>query len=246
MGTAKPLVKIAIAGDFDRAKHSHWATEAALFHAGARVNIAVEPRWVGTRDLEADAAARLADFDGVWGAPGSPFASFAGMLRGIQWSRESSTPYLGTCAGFQYALIEFTRNVLGVRDANTAEEDPTTQNVVITPVECPLPGRASGAPRLGGADVAMPSPGTSFERLCGVGERREEYFCNFETNAGFIPRWQAAGLRVAALGPRGEMRAFELSSHPFFLATLFQPQLSSSFASPHPVIEGFLRACAND
>src|SRR5689334_10951171 len=121
-------VKIAIIGDFDRAKHSHWATEAALFHAGARTNIAVEPQWIRTRDLETDAA-RLAGFDGAWGAPGSPFASFAGMLRAIQWSRESSTPYLGTCAGFQYALIELTRNVLGVRDANTAEEDPATQNI---------------------------------------------------------------------------------------------------------------------
>jgi CTP synthase (UTP-ammonia lyase) len=245
VSTAKPLVKIAIAGDFNRAKHSHWATEAALFHAGARLKIAVEPHWVGTRDLATDAAARLTGFDGVWGAPGSPFASFDGMLRAIQWARESGTPYLGTCAGFQYALIEFTRNALGIRDANTAEEDPVTRNVVITPVECPLPGRAASAPRLGGADIAVPAAGSSFERICGVGDRPEEYFCNFETNAEFVPRWQAAGLRIAALGPRGEMRAFELPSHPFFVATLFQPQLSSSFASPHPVIEGFLRACAS-
>ena len=238
-------VKIAIIGDFDRAKHSHWATEAALFHAGARTKIDVQPRWVGTQLLrDGDPAEQLGGFDGVWGAPGSPYVSFDGMIRALCWARQSSRPYLGTCAGFQYALIEFTRNVLGITDANTAEEDSTTRNVVITPVECPLPGGAPASPRLGGADGATPVPDTLFERLCGGGERREEYFCNFETNAEFVPRWQSAGLRIAARGPRGEMRAFELPSHPFFIATLFQPQLSSSFARPHPIIEGYLRACA--
>jgi len=67
--------------------------------------------------------------------------------------------------------------------------------------------------------------------------------CSFETNADFIPRWEAAGLRVAARGPGGEMRALELPAKAFHVATLFQPQLPSSFARPHPIVEGFLRAC---
>jgi len=150
-------VTIGIIGDFDRGKHSHWATEAALFHAAARAGLTVEPRWVGTPALAAasDVGACLRDFDGIWGAPGSPFVSFDGALRGIEFARQSARPYLGTCAGFQYALIELTRNVLGIADADSADN---------------------------GSDGRT-------------------------------------------------------------IATLFQPQLSSSFTSPHPVVVGFLRAC---
>jgi CTP synthase (UTP-ammonia lyase) len=238
-------LRIGIVGDFDRGKNSHWATEAALFHAAARVGVAVEPHWVPTPLLTAaDTLQRLQGFDGIWGAPGSPFESMDGMLRGIEFARERDVPYLGTCAGFQYALIEFTRNVLGVRDADSAENDPEGANIVITPVACPMPDRAPGAASLAGEDVVRPVAGTLIERLCGNAELRGEYFCNFETNPSFVQRWEAAGLRVAARGGNGEMRALELPQLRFFMATLFRPQLSSSYERPHPIVEGYLRACA--
>jgi CTP synthase (UTP-ammonia lyase) len=237
-------VRIGIVGDFDRGKHSHWATEASLFHAAARLGLAVEPHWIPTPLLAPTGAAqRLEEFDGIWGAPGSP-SSMGGLLHAIEFARQQDIAYLGTCAGFQYALIEFTRSVLGVVDADSAENNPGGNNVVITPVECPIPNHAQNGPRLAGADVARPASGTLLERLCGTGDLRGEYFCSFETNADFVARWQAAGLRVAALGGQGEMRAFELPQKRFFVATLFQPQLSSSFARPHPIVEGYLRACS--
>jgi CTP synthase (UTP-ammonia lyase) len=238
-------VRIGIVGDFDRRKHSHWATEAALFHAAARLGLAVEPHWIPTPLLVTnDGVQRLEEFDGIWGAPGSPFASMEGMLRAIEFARLRNVAYLGTCAGFQYALIEFTRNVLGLVDADSAENGPDGKNVVITPVECPMPNRAPGGPRLAGQDIARPVAGTLFETLCGAADLRAEYFCSFETNPDFVARWEAAGLRVAARGSEGEMRAFELPQRRFFVATLFQPQLSSSYQRPHPIIEGYLRACA--
>src|SRR5437667_6469962 len=102
-------LRVAIVGDFQRTTFSHWATEAALFHAGARLEVRVEPRWIGTDVVAAQGAERcLADFDGVWGAPGSPFVSAEGMLAAIRFAREGGLPYLGTCAGFQYALIELS------------------------------------------------------------------------------------------------------------------------------------------
>jgi CTP synthase (UTP-ammonia lyase) len=242
-GMTPARVRIGIVGDFDREKRSHWATEAALFHAAARLGLLMEPRWVGTALLGTEGVGGLAGFDGLWGAPGSPFDSPTGMLRGIEFARQQDVPYLGTCAGFQYALVEFTRHVLGVADADTAENSPCGENVVITAVECPVPNRAPGSPRLSGASVARPVPGTLLSSLCGTEDLRPEYFCNFETNAAFVPRWRAAGLRVAAHGGEGEMRAFELPEKRFFLATLFQPQLSSSYERPHPIIVGYLRAC---
>jgi CTP synthase (UTP-ammonia lyase) len=237
-----PPLHITIVGDLDRRKHSHRATEAALFHAAAKLELRVEPRWLGTA-----ACAALSDLQplvashGVWGAPGSPYQSADGMLRALRAVREHDVPYLGTCAGFQYALIEYTRNVLGVADADSAENTRGAANVVITPVTCDATNAST--PRLSGVAAARVVPGTMVERLCGPGDLRGEYFCSFETNAAFVPRWQRAGLTIAATGDDGELRAFELSDRSFFIATLFQPQLSSSFDVPHPLVLGFLRAC---
>src|SRR3954465_9531331 len=104
---------IGIVGDFERTRFSHWALEAALFHAAAQQGRAIELYWLGTEQVTSSGAEScLAQMDGLWGAPGGPFASNEGMLAAIRFARETGLPYLGTCAGFQYALIEFTRNVL--------------------------------------------------------------------------------------------------------------------------------------
>jgi CTP synthase (UTP-ammonia lyase) len=87
-------------------------------------------------------------------------------------------------------------------------------------------------------------PDTLLERLCGARDLRGEYFCSLEASARFVARWQAAGLRPCAAGGDGELRAFELPRSRFFVATLFQPQLSSSYEQPHPIVVGYLRACA--
>jgi CTP synthase (UTP-ammonia lyase) len=238
-------LRIAIIGDFDADKLSHWATDAALHHAGAQARQALDVRWVGTsRVSEHGPEESLAAFDGIWGAPGSPFASVGGMLAAIRFAREQDVPYLGTCAGFQYALIEFTRNVLGLLDADTAENESSSSNIVITPVSCPLPGRPVGAPKLAGMDEVIPVAGTLLGEICGTAPLAGEYFCNFETNADYVERWRAAGLAIAARDRRGEMRALSLPSRRFFIATLFQPQRASRAGAPHAIVEAFLRACA--
>lgn len=239
-------VRVAIVGDFDRRKPSHWATEAALFHAGARLGVAVEPHWIPTPCVAPlDATRILRPFHGIWGAPGSPYAAMDGILAAIKYAREEDVAYLGTCAGSQYALIEFSRNVLGLEDADTAENDSGSKNVVITPVHCSS-NVPSSEPRLAGARAAHTLPGTLLEKLCGAGELEEEYFCSFEINAAFVPRWLEAGMMIGARGPDGEVRALELRDSRFFIGTLFQPQLSSSCERPHPIVEGFLRACMNE
>jgi CTP synthase (UTP-ammonia lyase) len=234
-------LRIGIVGDFDRAKHSHWATEAALFHAAARLGVAIEPRWVATEVVEREPTAALGFADGIWGAPGSPFMSAKGMVGAIAYARRSVTPYLGTCAGFQYALIELTRNLLGIADADSAENDPAGANIVITPVQCEAPQR--GGPRLSGRSKVSIEPGSVLATLCPDTQLDAEFYCSYEVNAAFEKRWQHAGVRFGARGIDGEPRALELPIHRFFIATLFQPQLSTSFERPHPIVLGFLRAC---
>jgi CTP synthase (UTP-ammonia lyase) len=239
-------VRIAIIGDFGPSRPSHWATEASLYHAAARLGLRVEPTWIDTPALVTDEGLdRLEAFDGVWAAPGSPYQSMAGMLRGIRYARERRVPFLGTCGGFQYALIELTRNVLGIADADSAENDSGSENIVITPVECVVPPQRD-TPRLSGTRTVLPARETLFATLCGDAPLAGEYFCSFETNGAFLPRWLAAGLVVSGRDEKGELRAFELPSHPFFVATLFQPQLASRPERPHALIDGYLRACAGD
>jgi CTP synthase (UTP-ammonia lyase) len=186
----------------------------------------------------------LAGCDGIWGSPGSPYVSGDGMLAGIRFARERGLPYLGTCGGFQYALIEVTRHVLRLADADTAESGSGSRNIVITPVQRVKPVVRAGAPLLSGTDTVLPVAGTLLAQLCSGEPLRAEYHCSFETNADYLSRWQAAGLCVTGLGEGGELRAFSLPSSRFFLATLFQPQLSSRARAPHPIVNGFLRACA--
>jgi CTP synthase (UTP-ammonia lyase) len=235
---------IAVLGDFDPTRFSHWATEAALFHAAQLGETRLELDWIGTERVAREGAeACLGGRDGIWASPGSPYASSAGMLAGIRFARERGVPYLGTCGGFQYALIEFTRNVLGLADADTAESNSASGQIVITPVRRPKPVVRPGAPLLSGTDLVLPVPGTLLAQLCSGEPLRAEYYCSFETNAEYVPRWQEAGLCVTGLGDQGELRAFSLPGSSFFLATLFQPQLSSRARAPHPIIAGFLRAC---
>src|SRR6185295_19227481 len=104
------VLRIGIVGDFERTRFSHWATEAAFFHAATQLGLYLELHWWGTEQLASRGAAHcLAGVAGVWGAPGSPFASTEGMLAAIRHARESGLRYLGTCTGFQYALIELRR-----------------------------------------------------------------------------------------------------------------------------------------
>jgi CTP synthase (UTP-ammonia lyase) len=144
-------VRIGILGDFNPEFRSHRATNDALQHAAAKLDITVESQWLPTPSLmEPGAQKVLESFDGLWAAPGSPYKSMDGMLKGIEFSRRRDWPFLGTCGGFQYAVIECARNVLGIKDADTAENNSGSKNIIIYPVACAAPNRSGDAPKLSG------------------------------------------------------------------------------------------------
>ncbi len=145
-------VRIGILGDYDPKSPTLPAIEKSLQHAASQLKLPVEGKWIATPSLlEPGAEKKLESFDGIWAAPGSPYKSFDGMLKGIEFARRRDWPFLGTCGGFQYALIECVRNVLGIKDADTAENNSGSKNIVIYPVACAVPDRAKGAPKLSGA-----------------------------------------------------------------------------------------------
>src|SRR5208283_3018639 len=218
-------VRIGILGDFNPEFRSHHATNDSLQHAARKLQLKVESAWLPTPSLlEPGAAAVLDSFDGLWASAGSPFKSFDGMLKGI----------------------EFARNVLGVRDATTAEEDPHAKNIVIYPVACAVPNRDKNAPKLSGkVGKIRLRPGSYLAAFYGKEVIEEEFFCNYELNPEF--EWMAieAGFPVVARGSKEECRAIESPAHLFFIATLFQPQLSSREDKPHPLIMAFVQHVAD-
>jgi CTP synthase (UTP-ammonia lyase) len=239
-------VAVAVVGDFDPRHVSHRATDDALPLAARAAGVPLRFEWIPTPLMTSGGAAtRLDAFDAILAAPGSPYASFDGMLEAIAFARSVDRPFLGTCGGFQYTLIEWARNVLHLPGANTAEEAAPSDHVIITPVACPV-SPAPGAPKLHGDLALRVNPATLLARIYSLphgGEVRECFFCNFEVNPAYLPEFEHSGLTLSAFGKHGELRAVESPAHCFFLATLFQPQTTSAASGrPHPVLVAFLEA----
>ncbi len=242
-GVTEPI-RIGILGDFNPEFRSHHATNDSLQHAARKLGITVESVWLPTPSLlEPNAAGILESFDGLWASPGSPYRSFDGMLKGIEFARVHDWPFLATCGGFQYTVIECARNVLSLTDATTAEEDPQAKNIVIYPVACAVPNRTGNAPKLSGQvpEIRL-RPGSYLAGYYGKETVEEEFFCNYELNPEFEWTAMEAGFPVVARGANEEGRAIESPAHLFFVATLFQPQLSSRPPNPHPLIVAFVGA----
>ncbi len=241
-------VRIGILGDFNADFRSHHATNDALQHAARELAIKVESEWIPTSSLTAPAAEKtLESFDGLWASPGSPYKSFDGMLKGIEFARTRDWPFLGTCGGFQYAFIEFARNVLNIADADSAENNSGSKNIIIYPVACAVPDRKGDAPKLSGAipEIRL-RPGSYLKTFYGDKEiATEEFFCNFEVNPEFEWAAMEAGFPIVARSSQGEIRAIESPAHRFYLATLYQPQLSSTKQIPHPIVLAFVQAAAD-
>jgi CTP synthase (UTP-ammonia lyase) len=239
-------VRIGILGDFDPKAPNLPAVGKSLDHAAQQLGCTVESEWLPTPSLtSADSEKRLEAFDGIWAAPGSPYKSFDGMLKGIEIARRRDWPFIGTCGGFQYTLIECARNVLGIADADTAENNSGSQHIIIYPVACAVPNHGK-KPKLSGPipEIRL-RPGSYLHTFYSQESVTEEFFCNFEVNPEYEWAAMEAGFPVVARGPNGEIRAIESPTHRFFIATLFQPQLSSKPGHPHPLVLAFLQAAAD-
>jgi CTP synthase (UTP-ammonia lyase) len=131
---------------------------------------------------------------------------------------------------------------LNIAGADSAENNPASEHCVITPLSCALPNRRDGEPKGSGDEPLKVLRGTLLWAILGTEDHSEQYYCNYGVNEEYQEKFQAAGLRVSARGRMGETRAVELPGGRFFIATLFQPQLSSRPGLPHPLLLAFLRA----
>jgi MOSC domain-containing protein YiiM len=246
----RQVVRIGVMGDFDPRKRSHIALNAALQHAAQDLNCIVETLWIPTESLLfAENVAALENFNGVIASPGSPYRSMQGMLNGIGWARRRDWVFFGSCGGFQHTLLEYARNAMDMPNADTAEDHTEhgarMEDWIISPISCPAANEPGSGPKLHGMNEVSVVPGSLLSRIYGgAATVQEEYFCNYETNPIYQERFTEAGLRTGAVGAGGEFRGIELTGNRFFLATLFQPHLSSAPDRPHPIIRAFVKAAA--
>jgi CTP synthase (UTP-ammonia lyase) len=225
------MVHIGVVGDFDATNPTHVATTASLHHAAAGMGTAVDVDWIGTDRLDGTETATLLDVDGVVIAPGSPYRSLDGALRAIEHARRRDVPLLGTCGGFQHIVLEYARNVIGFEDAQHAEYDPYGSTLFITPLLCSLAGQTM---------TVQVKEGTAASDAYGRDTVTEHYYCNFGINPDHLDTIIEAGLTVSGTDLDDEPRILELPSHPFFMATLFVPQTSSTPGDPHPLLSALV------
>jgi CTP synthase (UTP-ammonia lyase) len=232
---SKPIT-VGIIGDFNAANDTHLKTNTALEHAARCLGRDLKIDWLPTLDLEDPAAENLlGHYDALWCSPGSPYRSMEGALKAIRFAREQGVPFIGTCGGFQHAVIEYARNVLDQKDAEHEESSPYASNFFITRLACSVFDKTL---------TIRIKPGSRAHQFIGREEISEYYYCNFGLNPEYRDAIDAGGLRVTGADAGGEARIIELPDHRFFIATLFLPQQSSTESAPHPLIVAFLDAAA--
>jgi CTP synthase (UTP-ammonia lyase) len=214
-------------GDRDERQLTHRELDAAL----ALIGDGISCRWVAT---DSPAAAALDGVDGVWLVPGSPYRDDGAAYGAIAHCLRTGTPYLGTCAGFQYACVQLARMRAGQEDAAHAESDPDAADPVVAALACSLYGERR---------TVTPVPGTRLAAICGESPFEGFHWCGFGLAAGAAQTLAKAGVTLAAHAPDAGVEAIELPDHPFFIATAFQPQVGSAESGElHPLIATFLDA----
>lgn len=221
---------IALLGEFTPTFAPHTSTYAAIEHSQKMLGTIVSADWISTTDVDPRVFQRYA---GIWIAPGSPYKSMEKTLWAIRYARENHIPCFGTCGGFQHIVLEYARNVLGFKDAQHAEYDPYASKLFISQLVCSLAGREMQLSFV---------PGSRVSEIYGGLTAREHYYCNFGVNPECIPELKRGPLKISGSDVEGEVRVIEHPVHPFFIGTLYVPQMRSTPEAPHPLVTAFVGA----
>jgi len=241
----KHQIDIGLVGKYVELKDSYLSISEALIHAGATLGAKVNVRWIHSEKLEATTVHEaLANLDGILVAPGFGARGWEGKIAAIHHARTQRIPFFGICLGMQCATVEFARNVAGMKDADSTEMNPQTKHPVIDLMDSQVGIlNKGGTMRLGSYDCRIEAGSLAskvYRRSKTVHERHRH---RYEMNNQYRARLQKAGLRMSGINPDHDLvEIIEVPEHPWFVATQFHPEYSSTVANPHPLFVSFLNA----
>jgi CTP synthase len=246
-------VTVALVGKYVDLTESYKSLTEALIHAGIHTRSRIDIRYIDSESIEHDGIGALRGADAILVPGGFGKRGIEGKIRAIQYAREQQIPYLGICLGMQVAVIEFARHKAGLDGANSTEFDPTTPHPVVALITewQNSDGRVErrdqhsdlgGTMRLG-AQPADVVPGTLTQRVYKSDVVNERHRHRYEVNNHYLPRLEAAGLKVAARTKAESLvELIELPDHPWFIGCQFHPEFTSTPRAGHPLFKSFIEA----
>jgi CTP synthase len=253
-GKANPdgQVDIAMVGKYVQIRDSYLSLHEALMHGGLKSRTRVNIHYIESTDLEQHGLHTLKDVDAILVPGGFGERGIEGKIQAVRYARERGVPYLGICLGMQVAIVEFGRHALGLSDANSTEFNRATPHPVIALIsewQDQVHGAQTrdeacakgGTMRLGAQEVLL-GAGTHARDVYGRDVITERHRHRYEFNNNYLDRYRQSGLRFAGFSRDGLVEVIELPNHPWFIATQFHPEFTSTPRDGHPLFCGFIRA----
>jgi CTP synthase len=245
-------VDIAMVGKYVQIRDSYISLNEALMHAGLKTRTRVRVHYIESTDIERDGVGALAGMDAILVPGGFGERGIEGKIQAVRYAREQRIPYLGICLGMQLAIIEYARHVLGFEDAHSTEFNRASTHPVIALItewqdqtrgvqQRDAAVALGGTMRLGAQEVRL-GAGTLAHELYGSDLIHERHRHRFEFNNTFMEHFKRAGLKFSGMSPDQLVEIVELPTHPWFLATQFHPEFTSTPRDGHPLFTGFVRA----
>lgn len=225
--------RICLIGDFSDEVLAHRAINLSFTIAQTKYKDKFTHHWVQTRDIGNDISSQFSEYDAIWCVPASPYENMLGVLNVLHYVRTNKVPFLGTCGGYQHAFIEYARNVLSLIDADHAEVHPDAVIQIVTPLSCAL---------VEASEVLSILKGTHLRGMYGIDQVEEQYHCSFGFNEDYVEYFKSDSFKFSAINSDGKVRAFELSDHPFFVGTSYQPERAAFHGDLHPIVDSFVLA----
>ena len=236
-------VNIGLVGKYVELQDAYKSIAEAFIHAGAANECKVNVNWIHAEELDGDNVHKsLQNLDGILVAPGFGERGIEGKIYAVQYARENKIPFFGICLGMQCAVIEFARNVLGKRKANSKEMAKTSYPVIDLMESQKNIKDMGGTMRLG-AYVCELKKGSKAYNAYGSKKIMERHRHRYEFNNKYLEEYQNAGMTATGINPKTNLvEIMEIADHPWFVGTQYHPELKSTVMDPHPLFVKFIKA----
>ncbi len=237
-------VDIGLIGKYVELKDAYKSIAEAFVHAGAQNECKVNLQWIHAEEVDPNNVNKLLDdLDGILVAPGFGERGLEGKISAVKYARENNIPFFGICLGMQCAVVEFARNVLKIKKANSTEVNPKTKNPVIDIMEDQKQVQDMGGTMRLGAYPCNLAKGSKAHSAYGSLKISERHRHRYEFNSNYLKEFEDNGMIASGVNPDTNLvEVMELVDHPWFVGTQFHPELKSTVLNPHPLFVKFIKA----